>query len=266
MYMKKGSSQLAMVVFFFASTLCVEVLAAEPRREAADKATYLADVVRLLEQEWPKNRTINIVCHGHSVPAGYAKTPVVDTFGAYPHLLHKGLKDRFPYAVVNVIVTAIGGETSDRGAERFDRDVLTHRPDVLLIDYGLNDRRIGLAKARQSWASMIEKAQAAGVKVILLTPTADTTAKLDDPNDPINQHARQIRSLAARYRVGCVESLAAFRAYVAAGGKIEELMSQFNHPNRKGHALVAKELVRWFPVPEQDTPAHTSVRTNAAKR
>ena len=73
---------------------------------------YLNPLLDELAQKWPNNRTINIVCHGHSVPSGYFATPFVNTFSAYPHLLHKMIKERFPYAVVNVIVTAIGGEHS----------------------------------------------------------------------------------------------------------------------------------------------------------
>jgi acyl-CoA thioesterase-1 len=219
-------------------------LAQEPARkisERADAKTYLSALVDLLSTRWPKNRTVNIVCHGHSVPAGYFKTPLVDTFNAYPHLLHRGIKERFPYAVVNVIVTAIGGEDSETGAKRFERDVLAHQPDVVTIDYALNDRRIGLERARKAWASMIEQAKAKGVKVILLTPTADLAAKLDDPADPLNQHAEQIR-----YGVGLVDSYAAFKTYVQAGGRLDELMAQVNHPNAKGHGLVATELLKWF--------------------
>ncbi|MFN2284460.1 MAG: SGNH/GDSL hydrolase family protein, partial [Anaerolineae bacterium] len=74
----------------------------------ADTATYLADIVAILKAHWPDNRTVNIVCHGHSVPAGYFATPMVDALNAYPHLLYRGLKQRFPFAVINVIVTARG--------------------------------------------------------------------------------------------------------------------------------------------------------------
>ena len=122
---------------------------------AADAKTYLREVSSELRKQWPATRAVNIVCHGHSVPAGYFKTPVVDTFNAYPHLLHKKLKERFPYAVCNVIVTAIGGEASDTGARRFEKDVLAHKPDVVLVDYALNDRRLGLEKAKAAWTSMI---------------------------------------------------------------------------------------------------------------
>lgn len=222
-----------------------EVITEEPPG-AADPRTYLADVVVRMDVKWPKNRTINIICHGHSVPAGYFKTPMVDTFNAYPHLLHRAVKEDHPHAVINVIVTAIGGEESDHGAARFEQDVLAHRPDVLLIDYGLNDRRIGLEKAKESWTKMIEAAKAKNIRVILLTPTGDKRSNLDDPNDPLNQHAEQIRSLAAEHGVALVDSLAAFKKHVASGGELDDLMSQVNHPNRAGHDLVVAELMKWF--------------------
>ena len=223
----------------------------------ADRSSYLAKVVTLLRKQFPDNRIVNIVCHGHSVPAGYTQTPTVRMLDAYPHLLHEALCGAFPHAVVNVIVTAKGGENSEAGARRFERDVLSLRPDVVTIDYGLNDRAIGLERARKAWELMIAKAQAAQVKVILLTPTAELGAKLDDPNDPLNQHARQIRELAAEHGVGLVDSLELFQKHAADGGKLEDLMAQFNHPNRKGHELVAAELARWF-IPGAGENAGTS--------
>jgi lysophospholipase L1-like esterase len=208
---------------------------------------YLQVVTAELSRQWPQNRAVNLVCHGHSVPAGYFRTPVVDTFNAYPHLLHRGLKERFPYAVLNVIVTAIGGEDSERGAERFERDVLALRPDVVTLDYALNDRRIGLVRAETAWKAMIDQAKTAGVKVILLTPTPDTGANLDDPSDPLNQHAEQVRRLARENEVALVDSLARFQERVRACETLDSLMSQSNHPNRRGHEIVAAELLRLFP-------------------
>ena len=218
----------------------------ENKNAIADKSTYLQDVKVLLQQKWPENRTINIVCHGHSVPAGYFKTPDVRTFKAYPHLLHKRLKKQFPFAVINIIVTAVGGQNSESGAKRFERDVLSLNPDVITIDYALNDRGVGLEKAKKAWTSMIELAKLKGIKIILLTPTTDKRAKLNDPNDQLNLHAEQIRDLAKKHQVGLVDSYAAFKRYVQNGSDLNDLMSQVNHPNRKGHELVVKELFQWF--------------------
>jgi acyl-CoA thioesterase-1 len=215
----------------------------------ADPTTYLADVTSLLSKDWPSNRIVNIVCHGHSVVAGYFKTPEVRMLDAYPALLRQDLCQRFPHAVLNVTVTAIGGENAESGAKRFAREVLALRPDVVTIDYALNDRGIGLARAEAAWRLMIEAALAAQVKVILLTPTPDLQAKLDDPNDPLNQHAEQIRRLAVEYHVGLVDSLAQFKSHIHHGTHLVKFMAQSNHPNRKGHALVAGELLKWFPNP-----------------
>ena len=212
----------------------------------ADPKRFLSEVTAELSKQWPDNRTLRIVCHGHSVPAGFFKTPKVDTFNAYPHLLHLGLKERYPHAVINVIVTAIGGENSVRGAERFEAEVLTHRPDILLIDYALNDRGIGLEKARDAWVSMIQQARSRNIRVILLTPTGDHRADLNDPDDPLNQHAAQIRDLAKEYEIGLVDSLQLFKDYINAGHPLDDLMSQVNHPNRKGHDIVTRALLDWF--------------------
>ena len=217
------------------------LVAAEPSPPAA-----LAPVVQALELKWPRNRTIHLVCHGHSVPAGYFATPVVRANEAYPAGLQAGLRERFPHAVLNVIVTAIGGEASDRGAARFERDVLALHPAVVTIDYSLNDRRLGLEKAKANWTAMIVAAKAAGIQVILLTPTPDQSAKLDDPKDPLNQHAEQVRALAKEQGVLLVDSLALFKAKVAAGTPLKDLMSQVNHPNAAGHALVSAALLDLF--------------------
>lgn len=239
----------AVVMMLFATSCASRRLVTTNVSDPADQQTYLAPVCAELVKCWPTNHTVNIVCHGHSVPAGYFRTPEVRTFDAYPFLLHKGLNERFPHAVINVIVTGIGGENSESGAKRFQRDVLSLRPEVVTIDYALNDRPIGLARSEKAWRTMIEMTLADHVKVILLTPTPDLSAHLDNPNDPLNQHAEQICHLAAEYHVGLADSLEQFKNAVRSGVNLRDLMAQSNHPNRKGHEIVAAELLKWFPVP-----------------
>ena len=56
------------------------------------KVFYLEKIKAEMKQEWPKNRTINLVFHGHSVPAGYFKTPIVNTLASYPYLVLQQIK------------------------------------------------------------------------------------------------------------------------------------------------------------------------------
>jgi lysophospholipase L1-like esterase len=209
--------------------------------------TYLNPLLDELALQWPHNRCINVVCHGHSVPAGFFATPFVNTFDAYPHLLHRMIKERFPFATVNVIVTAIGGETSQRGAARFASDVLNHKPDLVTIDYSLNDRGIGLEAASAAWESMIRQALEQNAKVILCTPTWDNTYYTQsDMWEKLVAHAEQVRSLAERYGVGLADSFEAFRRRVAVPEDLVKYLSHVNHPTRAGHQLVAEEIGKYF--------------------
>jgi len=207
---------------------------------------YLNDLKKELKIEWPKNRTINLVFHGHSVPAGYFKTPVVNTLEAYPYQVLRKLKAEYPFAVINIINTSIGGENSVSGAKRFESEVLIHRPDVLFVDYALNDRSAGLDKAREAWEMMIQMALKKGIKVILLTPSPDQRVNILESNNELEQHSRQIRALSEKYGLGLVDSYDLFRQKVVNGESIVNYMSQVNHPNEKGHALIAGGLMRFF--------------------
>ena len=212
----------------------------------AAPATYLADIKAELQKTWPNNRTINLVFHGHSVPAGYFKTPTVNTLGAYPYLLLKQLKEQYPTAVINIINTSIGGENAVKGEKRFAAEVLTHRPDVLFIDYALNDIRQGLEASKIAWVKMIKAAQAAAVKVILLTPSPNQRFDILKENHDLSQHAEQVRNLAATFSTGLVDSYALFQQQVKKGKDLADFMSQGNHPNENGHALIAEGLMGYF--------------------
>lgn len=129
---------LSAVIFF------IVLIARSQNRYDCD---YLKPLLFSLEKQWTNNRTINFVFHGNSVPSGHFNNPYVNTLKGYPHLKLCYLKERFPYAVINVIITAIGGKQSEQRAVRFKDEVLIMRPDVLFFDYELNDRAIGLERA-----------------------------------------------------------------------------------------------------------------------
>jgi hypothetical protein len=216
------------------------------RSEIADPANYLKNIKTELTKKWPGNRTINLVFHGHSVPAGYFKTPVVNTLDSYPYQLLKKLKEQYPYAVINIINTAIGGENSVSGAKRFGSEVLIHKPDVLFIDYALNDRGVGLEEAHNAWNKMIKIALENNIKLILLTPSPDQRVNILEANNELEQHRNQIIKLAKENGVGLIDSYALFKEKVMEGDSLTKYMVQVNHPNKEGQLLIANEMMKYF--------------------
>jgi hypothetical protein len=214
--------------------------------QVASPENYLNDIKSGLMVQWPQNKTINLVFHGHSVPAGYFVTPVVNTIDSYPFLVLSNLKAEYPFAVINSINTSIGGENSVSGQKRFKQDVLRFKPDVLFVDYALNDRGIGLEASKKAWELMIKAALKLNIKVILFTPSPDQSVDILENHTDLDKHAGQIRHLAADYGVGLIDSYALFKQKVMEGDQLESYMSQVNHPNKKGHELIAIEIMSYF--------------------
>ena len=234
------------LLWIFLVTSAISCRVSSIERPSSTPDSYIREIAERMTVQWPANKTINIIFHGHSVPAGYFKTPTVNTLEAYPMQTLGLLKEKYPYAVINAINTAIGGEHSISGAKRFEQDVLSHRPDIVFIDYALNDRRAGLAAAQTAWQQMIDACRSRGIKVFLLTPSPDQRENILDPKAELQQHTDQIIRLAEQNGVGLIDAYAIFKRKVADGTPVEKLMSQVNHPNAKGHRLIAEEIMRRF--------------------
>lgn len=232
----KNLTFIAILLFTFSFTSHAQI---------ADSSSYLSNIKQELNAVWPKNRRINLVFHGHSVSAGYGENHEVHTLESYPNLLLKALKEKYPYAVINVIVTAIGGEDAVRGATRFESEVLVHQPDVLFIDYALNDRFSGLEKTRTAWEKMIKMAQAKNIKVILLTPSPDQRIDISDSSNPLNPYAELIKSLAKQYQTGLADPYTKFKEIVKKG-ELKKYMVSINHPNEAGHLIIMEALKPYF--------------------
>ncbi|MBB5876101.1 MULTISPECIES: SGNH/GDSL hydrolase family protein [Xanthomonas] len=207
---------------------------------SADSGTCLGAVKHELRLAWPQNHTINIVTFGHSVPAGYFVVPAVHSKDAYPQRIADALEQLYPTAVINVITSAVGGENSSQGLSRFVAEGLGHLPRVITIDYGLNDRNLTVAQSRSNLAAMIREARAANACVVLMTPSIDLKGDPPAAKSTLLEQVDMIRKLAKTEGVSLVDSYAAFAAYQ---GNRQDLMAQSNHPNAKGHQLIADKVV-----------------------
>lgn len=233
------------IIFSFSAFLLLSVDSFGQLKIAVDTA-YLSSIKTELQKERPKNRNINLVFHGHSGPAGFGNNHEVHTLEAYPNLVLKKLKAIYPLAVINIIVTAIGGENSVSGAKRFESEVLTHKPDVVVIDYTGNDTGAGLEKSKEAWEMMIKLALKNDIKVILVTPGADQRIDINAPDNPYQQHALQVRALAAKYHVGIADPFSIFQKLIKQPDFVNTYMASINHFNEKGHEIYATEIFKWF--------------------
>ncbi|MBR4442609.1 MAG: GDSL family lipase, partial [Clostridia bacterium] len=57
----------------------------------------------------------------------------------YPAKLQRRLNALFPAAAPCVLDAGISGDSARGGLERLERDVLSVRPDLVIVNFGLND-------------------------------------------------------------------------------------------------------------------------------
>ena len=214
------------------------------------KQSYLSALSQKMEKSFPDNQLINIVVHGHSQTCGYTTGHVIDPFAAYPHQLQKLLHHRFPFATFNMIVTGTGGESSVSGVKRLESDVLCHKPDLVTIDYALNDRFANPEEVEASWDKMVSQLCQRKIPVILLTPTLDISSAYEPKEmEKIQQLDEMIHRIGAAHQVAVAEVFQTWTNYLKLHGRIEDLLCGVNHASELGHKLTAMELNSWFPYP-----------------
>ncbi|MCD6362320.1 MAG: hypothetical protein J7M38_15795 [Armatimonadetes bacterium] len=121
-------------------------------------------------------RTETIVCFGTSITFG---TPYVSREDAWPAILERRLNQRFGAAGVQVtcINSGVPGHNTAEGLERIQSDVLSHDPDVVIIEFSCNDvrwepeKRVELEQFRENLLEMVRLIRGVGADIVITTPS-----------------------------------------------------------------------------------------------
>lgn len=169
-----------------------------------------------------------IVAFGDSLTAG----PGLRPDEAYPALLQQRIaREGRQYRVVNA---GVSGDTSSEALLRFD-DALVADTRIVIIAIGGNDglRGVPVATVERSIGTMIEHAQARGIKVLLCQMEAPPIGGL---NYTIEFH-RVFTRLADRYKAPLVP-------FVLLGIIANDALDLDDslHPNAAGHRVIADTI------------------------
>ena len=106
----------------------------------------------------------SILVFGDSLSAAYG---IAQARGWVALLAERLKRERTDYSVVNA---SISGETTAGGVARMPKALAQHKPAIVILELGANDglRGLPLAEMRQNLGAMIEQAQKAGARVVLV--------------------------------------------------------------------------------------------------
>jgi acyl-CoA thioesterase-1 len=105
-----------------------------------------------------------ILVYGDSLSAAYG---IAEKRGWVAQLAERLERKGLDYSVVNA---SISGETSSGGLQRLAKVLAQHKPAVVVLELGANDglRGLPVAQMRNNLSAMIQQAQKAGARVVLV--------------------------------------------------------------------------------------------------
>ena len=174
---------------------------------------------------------------------------------------------------LKLVNAGVGGNTTQHARKRFDPEVLAHAPEVVIIQFGINDAavdvwrdpparapRVALDAYGKNLRYFVDALRKRGASVVLMTPNPlRWTPKLkrlygkppyrpetpDGFNVVLKRYAEKVREIAEAEGTSLVDTARIFAKYGAQPGQsVDDLLLDGMHPNEKGHRLVAECLWR----------------------
>ena len=176
-----------------------------------------------------------VVCFGDSI-----------TKRGYSEILAEALK-------VKAINAGVGGHNSKQGLHRIEKDVLAHKPDVVVVFFGTNDIRVDserafvpLKKYRENLSEISRRCQKAGAKVVFCTPPPiDSKAYYQRHKEADFAKVGGVQKLLADYRQAVIEVAKKENSEVVdlnqlLADKPEWMSPDGVHPGKGGTRLIAR--------------------------
>ena len=217
------NSLIAAVLFSAATSL----LHGEIPVKAGDKIAFLGD---------------SITQQGNGGPGGY-----VQLVGS--GLAANGVK-------VEIIGAGISGHKSNQMLERLERDVLSKKPQWMTLSCGVNDvwhgaNGVPLEDYKKNITAIVDQAQAAGVKVMILTSTMIREDAATPENQKLAAYNDFLRALAVEKKCMLADLNADMQATLAAAAKAGPvkgniLTSDGVHMAYPGNEMMAAGVLKGF--------------------
>lgn len=154
----------------------------------------------------------------------------------YAYLVYEWWKKSFPNAEFSFVNGGIGGTTSHYGGARAWKDVLCYRPDIVTVDFSVNDDA----------NEFFEETYEGTLRRLLAAPSAPAVVVLNNVFYDTGKNAQDYHNrIADHYGIPHVSIKDTVYPDVESGKIVRADITPDNlHPNDKGHRLVADEICK----------------------
>lgn len=172
----------------------------------------------------------------------------------YAYLVYEWWKKSFPNAAFSFVNGGIGGTTSHYGGARAWKDVLCYRPDIVTVDFSVNDDA----------NEFFEETYEGTLRRLLAAPSAPAVVVLNNVFYDTGKNAQNYHNrIADHYGIPHVSIKDTVYPDVESGKIVRADITPDNlHPNDKGHRLVADEICKLLDSIKAEVEEETIVGEN----
>ena len=184
---------------------------------------------------------------------------IFDMDAVYHERLRRMLLAVNPWLPVSIINAGVAGDNAIMGLARLERDVISHKPHICVVNFCLNDLSETVEEYVAALREIFTRLMAADIRPILLTPSMlntyvhpDTIPMYRDfaavtagwhQSGVMDGYVEAAKTLAAELEVAVADAYAKWKALEAEGMDVtENLANYINHPSRELHQLFADAL------------------------
>ena len=184
---------------------------------------------------------------------------IFDMDAVYHERLRRMLLAVNPWLPVSIINAGVAGDNAILGLARLERDVISHKPHICVVNFCLNDLSETVEEYVAALREIFTRLMAADIRPILLTPSMlntyvhpDTIPMYRDfaavtagwhQSGVMDGYVEAAKTLAAELEVAVADAYAKWKALEAEGMDVtENLANYINHPSRELHQLFADAL------------------------
>ena len=190
---------------------------------------------------------LSVVFLGGSLTWGAQATDPNQT--SYRALVGKKLAAAYPSAHFSFWDEAIGGTGSQLAAFRLERDVLAHKPDLVFLDFTINDEAYSAPSPFRlaSYESLVRRLVQAGIPVVQVMLPAKKDVEANPPARPLDAKHKEIGEA---YSLPLADAVTLAKQRVAEGkttpNELWDLPEDQIHPGDAGYALYAEAAWQAF--------------------
>jgi lysophospholipase L1-like esterase len=120
-----------------------------------------------------KQKKVKIICYGNSITNGYKVNSYSVVQNPFPLVLEKLLRQNYQNDSIKVIKEGKNGRRADQALKDLDLKVLSQKPQLVIIEFGINDAYSGFKSDffNAQMMKMIEIIEKNNIKILVASPT-----------------------------------------------------------------------------------------------